>query len=449
MRKRSGLALWILLAGTLLIKAVVLLQLHDHILLQPSPVLDDGVYVGLASRVASGDLAAGPDVYFVSPFYIYFMALVFSLTGGSTLAVRAVQVGLGTAAVGLVYATTRRWFGERSALAAGVLAALTGLFSFFEILLLQTAVDPFLTALSLYALTLAIRSGGLRWPPIAGACIGLLVMNRPNALPFVAVAVAGLWLLRRDRRGAARAASLALGAVLVIAPVTLRNGLVAGDWVLISSHGGLYLYIGNNSIADGTYRAVEGITPSIQGQLVDSRSVAERAAGRTMEPSEVSAYFAGRAFEWARTNPGDALRLFLLKLAYVFNGADLALNYSYTYFSLDEVTLLRLLVVGPWLLVPLGLAGLFAPVRVEGRAGFAVWTSFVPVYALSVAVFFVSTRYRLPLLVPLCATSGAFVAWLIDAVLARRGRHLAVAAVATASLALLANWPIGPDTGRA
>jgi len=38
---------------------------------------------------------------------------------------------------------------------------------------------------------------------------------------------------------------------------------------------------------------------------------------------------------------------------------------------------------------------------------FAVWALFIPVYALSVAIFFVSSRYRLPLLIPMCITSGA------------------------------------------
>ena len=44
--------------------------------------------------------------------------------------------------------------------------------------------------------------------------------------------------------------------VLVIAPVTLRNYIVGHDVVLMTSNGGLNLYIGNNENADGVYNPV-------------------------------------------------------------------------------------------------------------------------------------------------------------------------------------------------
>lgn len=285
----------VLLAAILTLKAIVLWQLHEHLLLKPSGVLDDAVYLQLAERVAAGDWAVGPDAYYVSPLYIYFVGVLLTLTGGSVLAVRVVQVLLGTAAVGLMMAMTRRWFGDRAALPAGVLAGLTGLFTFYEILILQSALDPFLTALGLYLLMRAANDGARASAAAAGVAWGLLALNRPNVLPFLAVAALGLLWLGRWREGLVRAAAFGVATLVVIAPVTLRNRVVAGDWVLISSHGGLNFYIGNHERADGTYTLVEGITPSIQGQLTDAKAVAERAVGRPLKPSGVSDYFFGKA----------------------------------------------------------------------------------------------------------------------------------------------------------
>ena len=273
MSRCGPLVIAALVALAFVCRAVLLWQLRDHPLLQPEGVLDDAVYVQLARRVAAGDLGIGPEVYYLSPFYTYFVALIFFLTGGSTLAVRVVQISLGAASVALIAGTARRWFGGPAATISGALAAVTGLLAFYEVLLLQSAVDPFLTALALYALTRALQGDGIRWPVVAGVGLALLSLNRPNALPFVAVAGLGLAAIERSRTGLLRAGALLLAAALTIAPVTVRNRVVAGEWVLISSHGGLNFFIGNNADADGTYTFVEGVTPSIQGQLQDTRVV--------------------------------------------------------------------------------------------------------------------------------------------------------------------------------
>ena len=65
------------------------------------------------------------------------------------------QIVLGTAAVGFIYVAAREWFGSRAAWLAAILAALTGLFTFHEVLLLQASLDPFLASAALAALALA------------------------------------------------------------------------------------------------------------------------------------------------------------------------------------------------------------------------------------------------------------------------------------------------------
>lgn len=424
------------------IKLIVLLQLHDHPLLQPQAGLDTAAYLHLAQQVRDGNLALGPGLYFVSPFYIYFLALILAIAG-DLFWVRLVQIALGTAAVWLVFRTAALWHGRRAAWAAGTLAAVTGLFTFYEILMLQAAVDPFLTALTLFLLTRALTGTSDATFALPGLAFGLHSLNRPNVL-VAAIAVAVLVaIVRRGRAGLL----LAAGVFAALLPLTIRNAAVAGDLSPVASHGGLNFYIGNHAEADGTYRMVEGITPNIAGQQQDARRVAEAAAGGPLTDAEVSAYFYGRGLAWIADHPGDSLRLFVKKLAYVFNAAHLSLNYSYRYYSGDEATLLRWLIAGPWLLVPLGLLGVWlgCPRDPGLRRGFIVWSGFVVAYAGSVALFFVAERYRLPILIPLCVSSGAAIASL-PTLSARRG------IVAVAVLAVLAgatNWRFGLDEGLA
>lgn len=443
------------LLAVLAIKLVVLAQLGSHPLLQPRGVLDDAVYLKLAQRVAGGDLALGPDVYYLSPFYTYFLGAIFGL-GGSIATARLVQVLLGAVAVVLAGLATRRLWGARAGWIAAAAAALTGVFTFNEVLLLQSSVDPFLTALALWTLARAVGQASgrklvLPWV-LAGISLGLLCLNRPNALAAAALVGIALLVARRGRTAALQAGAFAIGLCLVIAPVAARNRLVADEWVLITSHGGLNFYIGNHEGATGTWSSVPGISPSIEGQSRDAAQVASAALGRAASASDASAYFSRLAWQWIGAHPADTARLWLRKLALAFSNTDLALNYSYTYYAHDERTLLSLLAIGPWLLVPLGLLGLLIalarPPRPDARAGLVGWAVFLFGYAASLVVFFVASRYRLPLLVALCVGTGIAVDWGWSSVSARAWRNVAVLGGGVFALAAMPLLPLEADTGR-
>ncbi len=489
-RRQQPLVLAGFLACVFLLKLVVVLQLRNHPLVQPDVGLDTTAYVELARKVLAGDLALGPGLYYVSPLYIYFLAASLAVTDSFT-AVRVIQVLLGTFSVWFVFLAGREWFGERAAWTGATLAALTGLFTFYEALLLQAALDPFLTSAALLALTRALKQPPqgqspdraihiTRSPdratarftsldhPIArsrdshrsitrsrdraiyraftgtGILFGIATLNRPNVL-LAAVGIAGgLLVARRVRSAAVLLAGIGIG----LAPVAIRNVAVTGQLSLVSSQGGLNFYIGNGEGATGFYRQVRGIRPTIDGQAQDARRVAERAAGRPLTDTETSDHFYELARDWMRQHPGSALALFVRKVGYAFIAQHIALPYSYPFYAYDAGTALRLYAVGAWLLVPMGLVGLVFAAPSPPRADYVVWASFVPAYAVAVAVFFISERYRLPLLVPLCIGAGAALDLAARAIWARRQSGLLVPAAVFTLLFACANWPRALHDGR-
>lgn len=477
-----------LLVVTFSLKAAVLARFNAHPLLQPAGNMDSGVYARLAADVANGDLllrGPGSVPFFVSPLYIYFLAGVHALSHGSLLAAKVVQIALGTAAAGLVYGMTRRLFGERAALPAGILYALTGFVTFYEVLILQAALDPFLTALCLYLLAVGLTSGSFssrvkggeaaavaaaprgaaNWGPwlAAGAAFGLLSLNRPNALlcvAAIALALAAAPLVARRRTGRRSSSSLPLeevslrtflpaaallaGTGLLVALPLARNLIVSGEPVLLSSHGGLNFLVGNGPGANGVYRVVPGITPDIGGQAADAKRVAEAEEGRTLSTREVSAHFSKEAWTWIRENPGAAIGLFRKKIWYVLSRDEAPLNFSFPWYR-DRSLALKLHAVGPGLLLPLAGAGLvlaFFASAGAARRNLLVWSAFIPAYVLAVAVFFVATRYRLPLVVALAPVAGTAIARLPEAWRAK-GPRLGGAAFAAAVLAAVSLWPTG------
>jgi Flp pilus assembly protein TadD/4-amino-4-deoxy-L-arabinose transferase-like glycosyltransferase len=429
----------------LLLKFLVVMQLRHHPLVQPDVGLDTTAYADLAKRVLAGDLGLGPGLYYVSPLYIYVLAAGLAVTKSYT-AVRLFQIVLGTAAVGFIFLTAKMWFGERAAWIAAVLAGLTGLFTFYEALILQAAIDPFLTSAALLCVTLALKrdAGAVWWFLAAGVVFGIETLNRPN-MPLGVAGIAGALLLTRRIKPAT---VLVAGLLIGMSPAAVRNAIVAHEWSFVSSHGGLNFYIGNSDTATGFFHQIPGITPNIAGQEKDARRVAEQALGHPISEAEASDYFFGLAWTWIRQHPGAAIVLFARKLGYVFNAQHIALPYSYPFYAYDAQTMLRFYAVGPWLLIPLGLVGLIFAAPAAQRADYLVWLAFVPSYAVSVAAFFVAERYRLPILIPLCigAAAAIDVAW--RALTAKQASTLIVPAATFAVVAVLANLSHGLHDGR-
>jgi tetratricopeptide (TPR) repeat protein len=378
--------LLLFLAAVFAAKLVVVLQLRGHPLLQADvPGFESAGYVTLASTGRFG----------VPPLYVYFLALLLKVVKGFA-AVRIVQIVLGTIAVGGVFAAARVWFGARAAWIAALFAALTGLFTFYEATILPSALDPFLTAVALATLAAGLAPRGTRqtlWFGVSIVAFALCLLNRPALI-----------------------------------------------------YGGLRFYVGNSASADGTYRPVAGIAAEdLVQQRFDARRVAEASSGRKLDDGGVSSYFYALGRSWIRLHPGDAASLFGRKLALVFNAAHVAPTYSYRFFADDADTLLRFLFVGPWLLLPLGLAGLVAGAFLVRSREYAMWAAFVPLFAFAVAIFFVTERGRLPLLIPLSVGAGAVA----DYVMSRRSYGILAVLAAIAGLALLTNRPLPHDDGRA
>jgi 4-amino-4-deoxy-L-arabinose transferase-like glycosyltransferase len=440
--KRWSASLAILVVAAFAIKLIVMLQLQDHPLLQPDAGLDSTTYVQLARRVLNGDLSLGPGLYYVSPLYIYFLSAALAIADSFSW-VRTLQIGLGALAVGCVFVTTEAWFSRRAAWIAAALVTLTGVITFYEVLVLQASLDVFLTAAGLMALTFALRRGGQAWPIAAGVLFALEGLNRPNALVAIVALIVAFAIARKPKP----AVWLLAGLVAGLAPVVLRNAVVSHQFALASSQGGLNFYIGNHAGATGQYVAVPGVRADIEGQSEDTRRIAEQAVGHPLSDAGVSSYFSGLAWRWIRDEPRAAVRLFVRKLALVFNAQFQWLDFSYPYYAHDVGSWLGALFVGPWLLVPLGLVGLAIPFWSE-KPGYAAWAVFVPAYAVGVAVFFVAERYRMPMFVPLAIGAGAAIDSAATALSERRLRSLVAPGVAVILLATAANWPFKLDDGR-
>lgn len=372
--------------------------------------MDSQEYDRWAQEIAKGQWL-GTEVFFQAPLYPYLLATVYTVVGHRPDAVYLLQIVVALLGIFALYRATSAMADQRLALIAAGLAAVYGPFLFHDVQLLKESFAVAVAAGLLWALATA----GTTWRWLgAGALLGVLALFRENALLLVPFLLPLVWRQAGGARSVVtRASAFLAGMALVLAPVAVRNGLVGGSWLPTTYQGGVNFYIGNNPLADGTYRP---IVPGKQTPTLERKEparVAEQELGRKLNPGEVSSFWLDRALRWAREHPLDFARLQLRKLGRFFDWYEQPDAVDY-YFVRGLSPVYRLPLLEFSTLSVLAVAGLWLSRRTLLR--FAPCLLFASGWVCTTIVFFVFSRYRLPLvpaIVPLAAIplAAAWDAW--------------------------------------
>jgi Flp pilus assembly protein TadD len=410
--------------------------------------MDPGYHVEWARAVASGRaFYEGP--FFRAPLYPWFLAGLMAVFGQENLlAPRIVQAALGSLSCVLVYGIGARALNRRAGLLGSLFAATYWVSLYFEGELLLESISTPLNLLGLWTLLGLLERPTRARAFWSGACFGLAAVARPNIL-MVLPALALLIALQRAvaRRAALlRAAFFALGCAVPIAPITLYNLIVGRDLVLISTQGGVNLWIGNNPHSDGSSAIVPFTRPSWQGGFDDSIAQAERAEGRSLKPSEVSHHYSRKALEFARSQPLDWLRLTLFKLRLFLTDYELGNNQEIVFFARRFGPITRYLPLSFAFVASMGLVGIALSRPVDGKR--AALLLFLGLYSLSVVLFFVNGRFRWPIVPVLMPFAAQTTLAIIGAIRERRFAWLARVVPAAAALFLASRLGVPSSVDR-
>jgi 4-amino-4-deoxy-L-arabinose transferase-like glycosyltransferase len=112
------------------------------------------------------------------PASLWVMALSGRLFGFSSASMLVPQVLEGVAAVGLLYAAVRRWFGTTAGLAAGAMLAITPVAALMFRFNNPDALLVALLVAAAYCMTRALERAGTRWVIAAGTLIGFAFLAK-------------------------------------------------------------------------------------------------------------------------------------------------------------------------------------------------------------------------------------------------------------------------------
>lgn len=403
MRGRRRTVLAVALLSVALARLVYLSEIRGHPLFD-HPVVDARVHDDLALRIAEGD-GYPFGVYASDPFYPYFLALFYRILGHSIFPVALAQLLLGVASSLLLFDLGRRVGGYGVGIFALLLGGLYAPVLFYEAFLLPTAVGVFVDLL-LLAVLVRRRPGSSRLPlALAGCLLGLGTLIQGDRVLFLPFLFG--WVVLTEPAGKRLGSVLVLlaGLALPIAPVTARNLVRGGDLVPVSSRAGIHFYMGNNEEARGAFTFPdEGIIVSPENvNVYDSKRIAEKTAGRSLKPSEVSSFWARKALAWIAGNPRDFLVLLGRKCALFWNDVEVPDNADFAYFR-EKIGILRLLPIGFGVLAPLGVFGAAVLAR-KRRATLPLL--FLAAQFLSALVFFTHSRSRVPFALVLAVPAAA------------------------------------------
>ncbi|RPJ73145.1 MAG: hypothetical protein EHM15_07515, partial [Desulfobacteraceae bacterium] len=211
----------------------------------------------------------------------------------------------------------------------------------------------------------------------------------------------------------------------------------------LPAHGGFNFYIGNNPQAKGIFMSPPGVSRSPGTQIKDSIRLASRQSGRDLTPYEASRYWLAQGVDYLTGQPLDAAALWMKKTALFFRKEEISANIDYAQ-SKQLVPLFDIPFFGFGLIAPLCLSGILLPLgtasdhprgysadpseggsghpgREKGTAGHALLLFYFAAGTASIVLFFISDRYRLPM-VPIAIIFAARAA--VDLVRAARSRNV-------------------------
>lgn len=324
------------------------------------------------------------------PGFSYWLATMMKFVGSDPGALRVPQAVLGAVNCGLLAVLASHVISVRWGVAAGLLAAINGTSILFDGELSMATMIVSLVVLSVLTATTAVRDRRRVLFFVSGLCVGFAVVTHaslllPGTLFAAVVTKSSNW-----RAGLL----LCLGAGIVVGTVALQNSFARNTSVLVSSNGGINLYIGNQPAFDQSGGQTTTAWDRVDSWPSDMGIESPEAQDR---------YYWGEAWRSAANDPIATLGGLARKTRVLLSPEEVANNFRL--YELRSYSGVARVLIGkswwltwPWgILAPLGIVGIALSLH-RRMGGWINWMilAWIAGIALTMLASFVTARYRVP-----------------------------------------------------
>ena len=339
------------------------------------------------------------DIIYLNPFYPFFLALIYLIFGHSPLSVVIIQGIMDSVSALLIYYIASKLFSKGVGLVAALIYACYGIAIFYTGILLATTAIIFITLLFIASLITVEEKGKTIIFFIAGILFGMMVLARPNNLLFLLFLPLWFFSVLKKKLGVQKSILgflvLLVGFSMVVSSITIRNYIIEKKFSS-SATAGVLFYVGNNPKATGYFMPLYetyGWSSAIEGMEASIR-FAEEETGKSLTPAQASRYWLTKGLKFYKDDPLDAFSLLSRKFALFWRKEEVAFNIDYP-LSRTLAPLYQLPFFSFGFIAPFALLGILLSIK---RKDTPVLISLYALsYMISVIIFFVCARHRLPI----------------------------------------------------
>lgn len=376
------------------------------------PLIDSAYYLNWAKTIAAGDII-GKDVFFMSPLYPYLMAVVFTVKSASPVTIVVIQALLSAVTLYLIGNITLKTGGETVSALAVWIGAFFPVWIYFDGMILTASLILLLNTASVWLLIKWKESNKSLFILLAGVFTGLSALARPSA--FIFGFVMFIWVFLQDKRSVL---FWIIGITAAILPAAVHNFSVSGEFIPLTSSGGMNFYVGNNPQADGLYNQPDFLASAEpEFEYFDYRLQAERLSGlKNMSPGQVSGFWFHEGIKFILENPSRYLKLCWNKFFYFWNNLEAPNNVS-IYFVEKMSPVIRIIPFGFGLLAAGSLAGILF---IRRNHAITILLLYLLYLLLANLLFFNSSEFRFPAVVAVIPIFSLFTVKLLESIKSRR-----------------------------
>jgi 4-amino-4-deoxy-L-arabinose transferase-like glycosyltransferase len=393
---------------------------------------DSKIFSDLAWQIINNNSWFGKIIFYMSPGYTYFLAILYSVFGHDLALIRIIQILINTANIFIIYLIGRELFSIKAGYAAAILASVFSIFIFYSSVILLEVIFAFFISLLLYHLVRTDKPKDRSYWLTAGIFLGAAALFRGNILLFLPVLI--LWLIIKNRTEQLKvhfesAGFLTIGVLLLIIPITINNYIAEKKFLLLTSNAGINFYIGNHEKATGIYKIPEHIDFHSDPT---GKKYAELESGKELSAAEVSDFWMNKGFDFIGSSLPQASLLTLKKFFLFFDDAENPQSsiMDISFYAENYSFLLKLPLPGFYFIFLFALAGLVLSFNKNEKH--RITYLLIAAYTVSIIIFFVVGRFRVGITPVLIVFAGYGIVEIYELIKQYNFKKLIIPAAAAA-----------------